>query len=46
MKILLLSLFCSFTVISQTITRGPYLQQATPNSIIIKWQTNTATNSK
>ncbi len=29
-----------------TVTRGPYLQQATPNSIIIKWQTNSATNTK
>lgn len=35
-------------VIAQTVsvTRGPYLQQATPNSVIIKWKTNSATNTK
>ncbi|MBS1634367.1 MAG: metallophosphoesterase [Bacteroidetes bacterium] len=29
-----------------TIVRGPYLQQASPNSIIIKWQTSQATDTK
>lgn len=33
-------------LVSQTVSRGPYLQQATPTSIIIKWQTNSATNTK
>jgi acid phosphatase type 7 len=47
MKIILflLILFTNF-LIAQTVTRGPYLQQATPTSIIIKWQTNIATNTK
>ncbi len=31
---------------AQTVTRGPYLQLSTPNSIIVKWRTSTATNSK
>ncbi|MGB5178181.1 MAG: metallophosphoesterase family protein [Gammaproteobacteria bacterium] len=29
-----------------TVTRGPYLQQGTPTSIVIKWRTATATNSR
>jgi hypothetical protein len=35
------------SLIAQTISvvRGPYLQQATPSSIIVKWQTNIATNT-
>jgi hypothetical protein len=33
-------------MIAQTVSRGPYLQQATPTSIIIKWKTNSATNTK
>lgn len=28
------------------VTRGPYLQKATSNSIVIKWRTNTATSSR
>ena len=28
-----------------TVTRGPYLQQASTNSIFIRWRTNIATNS-
>ena len=30
---------------AQTVTRGPYLQMATPNSIIVKWRTDVATDS-
>ncbi|HMJ88290.1 MAG TPA: Ig-like domain-containing protein, partial [Candidatus Acidoferrum sp.] len=30
---------------SVIVTRGPYLQVATPNSIIIRWRTGTATDS-
>lgn len=43
--LLILSVNC---LIAQTVsvTRGPYLQQATPTSIIIKWKTNSATNTK
>ncbi len=28
------------------VTRGPYLQKSTSNSIVIKWRTNTATSSR
>lgn len=31
---------------SQTIVKGPYLQSGTPNSIIVKWQTNIPTDTK
>lgn len=31
---------------AQTVLRGPYLQTATHNSIIIKWRTSTPTSSK
>jgi hypothetical protein len=40
---LLLALSTNFLV-AQTITRGPYLQQS--SSIIIKWKTNNASNTK
>ena len=47
MKSLYLLLALSVNYLSaQTVSRGPYLQQATPNSIIIKWQTSSATNTK
>jgi phosphodiesterase/alkaline phosphatase D-like protein len=28
-----------------TVTRGPYLQMATPSSIVVRWRTDEATNS-
>lgn len=31
---------------AQTLVKGPYLQVGTPNSIIIRWETNVATDSK
>jgi len=31
---------------AQTITRGPYLQQGTPNSIVVRWRTSVATTSR
>ena len=31
---------------SATITRGPYLQLGTPNSTIVRWRTNVATDSR
>ncbi len=37
--------FCS-TVFSQQVIRGPYMQKVTDNSIIIKWRTDVATNSR
>lgn len=33
-------------VVSASITRGPYLQMGTPNSTIVRWRTNIATNSR
>lgn len=44
--ILLALAFNSVMAQTLTVTRGPYLQQATPNSIIIKWRTNTAGTTK
>lgn len=41
-----LLLFFFYASNSQTVTRGPYLQIGTPNSIIIKWQTNTNCDTK
>ena len=38
--------FACFLICSQTLTRGPYLQSPTENTIIIKWRTSTNTNSK
>ena len=31
---------------AQTVTRGPYLQIPTPNSIIVRWRTDVATDSR
>jgi hypothetical protein len=31
---------------SVSLTRGPYLQMATPASMVVKWRTNTATDSR
>ncbi|MFY7669266.1 MAG: metallophosphoesterase [Crocinitomicaceae bacterium] len=38
--------FACFLVCSQTLTRGPYLQSPTENTIVIKWRTSVTTNSK
>ena len=46
MKNLIALLIISNNICGQTVTRGPYLQQATPNSVIIKWQTDVATLTK
>lgn len=47
-KNILLLLFFTFSSVykSQTLVRGPYLQQVTPTSIIIKWKTNSNCNTK
>jgi hypothetical protein len=31
---------------SASVTRGPYLQIGTPNSTVVRWRTNVATNSR
>lgn len=36
----------SYTIKCQSVTRGPYLQMGTANSIIVKWKTNTSCNTK
>jgi len=33
------------SVMAQTVTRGPYLQQQTDHSMIVRWRTNVATDS-
>ncbi|WP_297293526.1 hypothetical protein, partial [Oceanicoccus sp.] len=38
-------LSCLAVVEAQTVIRGPYLQQGTSNSMIIKWRTDIATDS-
>lgn len=47
MGVIFLFFFPVLSLLSQTyIVRGPYLQVATQNSIIIRWRTNTATSSR
>jgi phosphodiesterase/alkaline phosphatase D-like protein len=50
MRIQILSLwiilFACFCYSAQTLTRGPYLQSPTENTIVIKWRTSANTNSK
>src|SRR5690606_22111957 len=41
-----LTLVCTGQAPAQTITRGPYLQLGTDTSIIIRWRTDLATDSK
>ncbi|MCB9297018.1 MAG: metallophosphoesterase [Lewinellaceae bacterium] len=47
--LLLGALFLCLSTINtyaQSIIRGPYLQSGTPNSMVIKWRTNSATSSQ
>jgi len=44
--IVLIFLMMGFTLFSQTIVRGPYLQMITPTSVMIKWRTNVPTDSR
>lgn len=37
---------CSSTTGAQTITRGPYLQSGTPTSVVVKWRTDVAIDSR
>ena len=36
----------SLAASAATVTRGPYLQMGTPNSIVVRWRTDTATDSR
>ncbi|NND54561.1 MAG: fibronectin type III domain-containing protein, partial [Gammaproteobacteria bacterium] len=44
----LAALLLSFAPVSnaQTVTRGPYLQQASPTQMIVRWRTDVATDSE
>ena len=44
--LLLFTLLLFFCSNSQVITRGPYLQTPTENSIIIKWRTDVPTTTR
>jgi len=39
-------LLLQFNTVSQTLVKGPYLQVGTANSMIIRWETNVATDTK
>lgn len=41
-----LALFVSFAVRAQTVVRGPYLQNVTPTSIVVRWRTDLPTDSR
>ncbi|MDH3511387.1 MAG: DNRLRE domain-containing protein [Gammaproteobacteria bacterium] len=42
----LLATLCALsTALAQTVTRGPYLQMPTPNSVTVKWRTDQPTDS-
>ncbi len=43
--LVILLLWISTAVAEPTITRGPYLQMASPHSMIVRWRTSEATNS-
>src|SRR6059036_1497650 len=36
----------SATALAATVTRGPYLQLGTPTSIVVRWRTDVATDSR
>ena len=43
---LLLSLSSVSPASAQVVTRGPYLQQGTPNEVVVRWRTDVPTNSR
>lgn len=43
---LLLGIFSGFSVCAQTIVRGPYLQNPTSSSMVVKWRTDSPTDSR
>ncbi len=44
--IFLAALLFAESLVAQTITRGPYLQFGTPSSVVVRWRTDIATNSR
>lgn len=45
-SVYILLLYSSILISQISLVKGPYLQIGTPSSIIVKWQTNTPTNTK
>jgi acid phosphatase type 7 len=43
--LLSIALASAFSATAQTVSRGPYLQASTENSVVVKWRTSTATES-
>lgn len=46
LAILLTAIFVGTDAFSQRVVRGPYLQVGTPNSAVIRWRTDVATDSR
>ena len=44
--LVLLALGTTLGASAATVTRGPYLQMGTPDSIVVRWRTDTATDSR
>lgn len=44
-RLAVLGLFVSFSAQAQTVSRGPYLQLQTDDSVTVQWRTNIATDS-
>jgi hypothetical protein len=42
----ILTPLCSHPSHAQQVTRGPYLQQGTPTSIVVRWRTDVPTDSR
>lgn len=40
------NLFTAPQAAAQTVTRGPYLQQGTPNSVVVRWRTSSTTTAR
>src|SRR3954463_8517222 len=43
--IVVLGIACGSTLSAANVTRGPYLQMGTPTSIVVRWRTDTASDS-
>ncbi len=39
-------LYFSYSASAETVIRGPYLQSGTPTSIVVRWRTDVATDSR
>ena len=44
--LVVLALWASFGALAANVTRGPYLQMATANSMTVRWRTDLASNSR